>query len=151
MTTLSVFRWSIKRLQPVSDLRVTGVGNSTGRWNSIPADLTLMYKTGFWRNSAMTSPATSYTKNVANKLSFLLITPTIRFDIRFGCYGVLKSCFSSGQVIDRLDCIVWSGFWATRWLRLARVWIQLLKKTKSVFRRLLKHTFLITVATVMAI
>jgi hypothetical protein len=62
-----------------------------------------MYKTGFWQNFAMTSPETSYMKNVTNELSFLLVTHTTRFNIRFGRYGVLKSCFSSGQVMDRLD------------------------------------------------
>jgi hypothetical protein len=56
----------------------------------------------------MTSPETSFTKNVSNELIFLLVTHTTRFDIRFGCYGMLKSCFSSGQVMDRLDggCLV---------------------------------------------
>jgi hypothetical protein len=52
----------------------------------------------------MTSPETSYMKNVANKLRFLVVTQTICFDIRFGRYGMLKSCFSSGQAMDRLDC-----------------------------------------------
>jgi hypothetical protein len=36
-------------------------------------------------------------------------------------------------------------------VRLARVWIQLLKETKSAFRHLLKHTFFIIVATVMTV
>jgi hypothetical protein len=52
----------------------------------------------------MTSPETSHTKNVANELSFLLVTHMTHFDIWFGCYGILKSCFSSGHVMDRLDC-----------------------------------------------
>jgi hypothetical protein len=51
----------------------------------------------------MTSPETSHTKNVVNELSFLLVTHTTDFDIRFGCYENLKSCSSSGHVIDRLD------------------------------------------------
>jgi hypothetical protein len=51
----------------------------------------------------MTSPETSYTKNVANELSFLLVTHMTRFDIRFGRYGALNIGFSSGQVTDRLD------------------------------------------------
>jgi hypothetical protein len=68
------------------------------------ADHTFTYITGFWQNFAMTSVETSYMKNVANELSFLLVTHTTRFNIRFGRYGVLKSCFSSGQVMDRLDC-----------------------------------------------
>jgi hypothetical protein len=37
----------------------------------------------------MTSGETSYTKNVANELSFLLVTYMSHFDIRFGCYGFL--------------------------------------------------------------
>jgi hypothetical protein len=52
----------------------------------------------------MTSPETLHTKNVANKLSFPLVTHTTHFDIRFGCYGILMSCFSSGHIMDRLDC-----------------------------------------------
>jgi hypothetical protein len=52
----------------------------------------------------MTFPETSHTKNVANELRFLLVTHMNHFDIRFGCYGILKSCFSSGYTMDRLDC-----------------------------------------------
>jgi hypothetical protein len=36
-------------------------------------------------------------------------------------------------------------------MRLARVCVQLLKETKPAFQHLLKHTFLITVATVTAV
>jgi hypothetical protein len=56
----------------------------------------------------MTSPATLYTKNVVNELSFLLVTHMTCFDIWFGLYVTLKSCFSSGLVTDRLDyrCLV---------------------------------------------
>jgi hypothetical protein len=53
----------------------------------------------------MTSTETSYTKNISNELSFPLVTDTTHFDIRFGHYGILNSYFSSGQVIDRLDCM----------------------------------------------
>jgi hypothetical protein len=60
-------------------------------------------------------------KNITNKLSFMLVTHTSHFDIRFGRYGALKICFSSVQVTDRLDYGVWSGFWATTWVRLSRV------------------------------
>jgi hypothetical protein len=52
----------------------------------------------------MTSPETSYMKNVTNELSFLLVTNTTRFDIRFGCYVALNFCFSPGHVVDRLGC-----------------------------------------------
>jgi hypothetical protein len=52
----------------------------------------------------MTSPETSYTKNITNELNFLLVTHLTHFDIRFGRYGALKICFSSGQITDRLDC-----------------------------------------------
>jgi hypothetical protein len=38
----------------------------------------------------MTYPETSYMKNVANALRFLLVTHMTRFDIRFGRYGALK-------------------------------------------------------------
>jgi hypothetical protein len=63
-----------------------------------------MYKTGSWQNFAMTSPETSHMKNVANDLSFPLVTHMTHFDIRFGRYGILKSYFSFGHVMDRLDC-----------------------------------------------
>jgi hypothetical protein len=47
----------------------------------------------------MTSPETSYMENVSNELSFLLVTHTTCFDMRFGCYDILKSGFSSGQIL----------------------------------------------------
>jgi hypothetical protein len=50
----------------------------------------------------MNSPETLYTKNVINELSFLLVTHTTCFDIRFGRYGFLKSGFSAGQILDRM-------------------------------------------------
>jgi hypothetical protein len=52
----------------------------------------------------MTSLETLHTKNVANELRFPLVTHTSHFDIRFSHYGILKSCFSSGHIMDRLDC-----------------------------------------------
>jgi hypothetical protein len=52
----------------------------------------------------MTSLETSYAKNVANELRFMLVTHTTHFNVRFGRYGILNSCFSSGQVMDRLNC-----------------------------------------------
>jgi hypothetical protein len=68
------------------------------------ADHTYLYKTGFWQKISTTSPETSHTKNVTNELSFLVVTHTTHFDIRFDCYGILKSYFSSRHVMDRLDC-----------------------------------------------
>jgi hypothetical protein len=65
---------------------------------------TILYKIGCWQNFAMTSPETSHTKKVANRLSFPLVTHMTHFDIRFGRYGILNSCFSFGHVMDRLDC-----------------------------------------------
>jgi hypothetical protein len=41
-------------------------------------------------------------KNVINKLSFLLVTHTTCFDIRFGRYGILNSGSSSRQILNRL-------------------------------------------------
>jgi hypothetical protein len=58
----------------------------------------------------MTSQETLHTKNVANELSFPLVTHTTHFDIWFGRYGILKS-FSSGHAMDRLDCS-----WSVRFL-----------------------------------
>jgi small neutral amino acid transporter SnatA (MarC family) len=50
----------------------------------------------------MISPETSYTKNVANELSFMLVTHTTCFNIRFGRYSILKSGSSFAQIMDRL-------------------------------------------------
>jgi hypothetical protein len=69
------------------------------------ADHAYLYETGFWRNFAMTSPETSHIKNVANGLSFPLVTHTTHFAIRLSRYGILKLCCSSGHAKDRLDCI----------------------------------------------
>jgi hypothetical protein len=44
----------------------------------------------------MTSPEALYMKNVVNKLSFLLVTHTACFDIRFRRYGIFKSGLSAG-------------------------------------------------------
>jgi hypothetical protein len=90
-TTLSAFWWSIKWLQMVSNLWVTAVRNST-----------FLFQIGFWWISAMTSLETSYTKNVVNELSFLLVTHTTHFDIRFGRYGFLKPSYSVELIPDRL-------------------------------------------------
>jgi hypothetical protein len=46
----------------------------------------------------MTFPETSHTKNVANEISFPLVAHTTHFNKQFGRYGILKSCFSSGQI-----------------------------------------------------
>jgi hypothetical protein len=50
----------------------------------------------------MSSPETSYMKNVGDELSFLLVTHTTRFDIRFGRYGFLKSGYGAKLILDRL-------------------------------------------------
>jgi hypothetical protein len=50
----------------------------------------------------MTNPETFYTKNVVNKLSFLLVTHMTCFDTRFDRYEFLKSGFIVGQIRDRL-------------------------------------------------
>jgi hypothetical protein len=63
----------------------------------------------------MTSLETSYTKNVTNELSFLMVTDTTHFDIRFG----------SDSLLDRLwtdwAAGVWLGLWDTSLVRLTRV------------------------------
>jgi hypothetical protein len=68
------------------------------------ADHMFLYKIGSWQNFTMTSLETSHTKNVANELSFPLVTHMTHFDIRFGCCGILKSYFSSERVMDILYC-----------------------------------------------
>jgi hypothetical protein len=66
------------------------------------ADHTFLYKTGFWQNFAMSSPETSYTKNVTNKLMFLVVTHTTHFDIWFAGYRFLKSGYGAELILDRL-------------------------------------------------
>jgi hypothetical protein len=56
----------------------------------------------FGKKIAMSSPETSYMKNVGDELSFLLVTHTTRFDIRFGHYGFLKSGYGAKLILDRL-------------------------------------------------
>jgi hypothetical protein len=66
------------------------------------ADHTFLHETGFWQNFAITSPETSYTKNVADELRFLLVTNMTRFDIWFGRYGCLKPGYGAELILDRL-------------------------------------------------
>jgi hypothetical protein len=66
------------------------------------ADHTFLYKIGFWQIFSMTSPETLYMKNVSNELSFLMVTHTTYFDIRFSHYRFLKSGFSARQILDSL-------------------------------------------------
>jgi hypothetical protein len=101
----SAFRWSIKWLQLVSDFELWQSETQPVAETTFLADHTYLYETGFWQNFTMTSAETSHTKNVANKLSFPLVTHMTHFDIRFGRYGILKLCFSSEHVQDRPDCI----------------------------------------------
>jgi hypothetical protein len=66
-------------------------------------DRTFRHKSGSWQNFAMTSPDTLYMKNAVNKYRFPLVTHMAYFDTRFGCYGHLKSVYSAGQILDRLN------------------------------------------------
>jgi hypothetical protein len=50
----------------------------------------------------MTSPETSYMKNVVSDLSFLFVTHMTRFKTWFGRYGFLKSGYSAELILDRL-------------------------------------------------
>jgi hypothetical protein len=50
----------------------------------------------------MPSPETSYMKDVTSELSFLLVTHTTCFDIRFARYRFLNSGFSARQILDSL-------------------------------------------------
>jgi hypothetical protein len=74
----------------------------------------------------MTSLKTSHTKKVVNELSFPLVTHMTH-------YGILKTCSSSKHIKDGSDCIRSVSFWATRWVRLARVRLKLLKEIESAF------------------
>jgi hypothetical protein len=60
----------------------------------------------------MSSKETSYMKNVVNELRFLMVTHTTYFDIRFVRYGILKSGFNAGQILDRLGIqVLGHVFW----------------------------------------
>jgi hypothetical protein len=73
----------------------------------------------------MTSLETLYMKNVVNELSFLLVTHTTCFDIRFGRYGILKSGFGAGPFLHRLDIpVLGQVFGPPRCAKLAVVRIQ---------------------------
>jgi hypothetical protein len=50
----------------------------------------------------MTFPETLNTKFSFNELSFLLVTPMVNSDTRFGSYGVLKSRQGAEQILVRL-------------------------------------------------
>jgi hypothetical protein len=63
---------------------------------------TILNKSAFSQSFTTTSPQPLYTKNVFNKLDFLLVTHMTCFDIRFGRYEFLKSGFSADQVLDKL-------------------------------------------------
>jgi hypothetical protein len=56
----------------------------------------------FLAKNSYDPPETLYMKNVFNELSFLLVTHTTCFDIRFGRYGFFKSGFRANPVLDRL-------------------------------------------------
>jgi hypothetical protein len=66
------------------------------------ADWTFLYESGFLVKFCYDLPETLYMKNVINKLSFLPVTHTTCFDIRFDPYEFLKSDFHTDQVPDRL-------------------------------------------------
>jgi hypothetical protein len=51
-------------------------------------------------------------KNVVNELRFLMVTHTTYFDIRVVRYGILKSGFNAGQILDRLGIqVLGQVFW----------------------------------------
>jgi hypothetical protein len=79
------------------------------------AELTFLYKSGFWQNFAMTFAETLYTKDVANEPIFLPVTHMTSFDIQIGRYEFLNSGFYAEQILDRLAIQVLDQiFWATR-------------------------------------
>jgi hypothetical protein len=51
----------------------------------------------------MTTPETSYTKDLTNELRFLLVTHAIYSNARFDSYGILKSGPGAEDFLDRLD------------------------------------------------
>jgi hypothetical protein len=109
------------------------------------------HESGFWWNFALTSPEALYIKNVANELSFPLVTHTTCFNTRFGHYGFLKSGYGARQILDRLGIQMIDQVFGPQeeWNLMGFEYV--LKVTCSAFQHLLEHTFSITAATVTAI
>jgi hypothetical protein len=76
-----------QRLTSYGYRKTAGLLNFEKIWT----DPTFGHKSRFWRNFAMTSPETLYTKNAFNEYSFLLVTHMAYFDTRFGLCRLLKS------------------------------------------------------------
>jgi hypothetical protein len=66
------------------------------------AELTILYKSSFWQTFAITLLETLYTKDVANKPSFLLVNHMTSFDIKINRYEFFNSGFAAEQILDRL-------------------------------------------------
>jgi hypothetical protein len=63
---------------------------------------TFQYRSGIWRNFAMTSPEILRTKHVINELKFLLVTHMANSDARFDSCGILKLGPGAELVLGRL-------------------------------------------------
>jgi hypothetical protein len=66
------------------------------------AELTFLYKSAGWQKFSMTFPESLYMKDVANKLSFPLVTHTTSSDIQSNRYEFLMSDLDAEQILDRL-------------------------------------------------
>jgi hypothetical protein len=65
-------------------------------------DSTFRHKSGIWQTFAMNSPEALHTKLSTNEPRFPLVTHTVNSDVRFGCYGLLKSGQGAKNFLDRL-------------------------------------------------
>jgi hypothetical protein len=70
-------------------------------WDS-QAELTFLYKSAQWQKNSITFPETLYKKDVANELSFPLVTHMTSSNIQSNQYEFLKSDLDAEQILDRL-------------------------------------------------
>jgi hypothetical protein len=73
------------------------------------------------------------------------------FNVRYGHYGFLKSGFSAEQILDRLGIQVPGQVFGPPDVQNLLEFGYKFCRCSSAFRRLLEHTFFITVATVTAV
>jgi hypothetical protein len=148
-TTLSAFWWSIERLA-ICELQQSKTRPVTE--SAFLADYTFLYKTGFfgeissWHPQILRIQKTSPTNSAFCWLPIWLILT----------YGLAAMDFWSQVTVLNWFWTDWCRngilrFRGLRWVRLTRVSEQIWEDSKSAFWRLLKHIFLITIATVTAI
>jgi hypothetical protein len=111
-----------------------------------------MYESGFWQNFTMTTSKTLYMKNCHQWTQLFAGYSYDLFQHMVWSLWIFKVRIHRWADFGHTGYTgAWSGFLASRWVRLAEVYIQDLKITFSALRHLLKHTFPTPTTTVMAI